>query len=83
MSTPENRKSARMRSLIGARAMFNDGRSGFDCQIKNQSATGAKLELESTLGLPSEFVLEIPSRGTKQRVRVCWRVATTVGIEFI
>lgn len=75
-------RAARSRTLIGARALFNDGRSSFDCQIRNMSATGARLSFESTVGLPNTFVLEIPSRGQLINVIVKWRRVAAVGVKF-
>ncbi|MDP2355479.1 MAG: PilZ domain-containing protein [Beijerinckiaceae bacterium] len=88
MTTRESTKeltprAARSRTLIGARAMFNEGRSSLDCQIRNLSATGARLNFESTLGLPNTFVLEIPSRGQLVAVAVRWRKEAAVGVEFV
>ncbi len=76
-------RAVRSRTILGARALFNDGRSSLDCYIRNLSATGARLNFESTLGLPDTFVLEIPSRGQLLTVAVRWRKDAAVGVEFV
>jgi hypothetical protein len=75
-------REVRSRTIIGARALINEGRSSFDCQIRNMSATGARLTFESTLGVPDVFKLEIPSRGQLLYVNVRWRKGTASGVKF-
>ena len=72
----------RMRTILGARAVFNDGRSTLDCTIRNMSSTGAKLTFVSTVGLPDVFVLEIPSQGRTIKAVVRWRSETNAGVHF-
>jgi hypothetical protein len=76
------RRAERLRTLIGAVAHFNEGRSSADCQIKNLSSTGARLSLSPTLPLPHEFLLQIPSRNQTYNVEVRWRKGEAVGVKF-
>jgi hypothetical protein len=75
-------RETRTRAIIGARAVTNEGRSSFDCQIRNMSPRGAKLTLPSAVGLPPAFLLEIPSRYRMISVEVRWRTDTAVGAKF-
>ena len=78
----ERRKSARIRALKGARLFFNEGSSSRDCTIRNLSAGGAKMILETSLGIPDEFVLLFED-GARRRCRVRWRQLTELGVEFL
>ena len=79
----DKRGAARMRTILGARAVFQDGRSAIDCQIRNISATGALLSLSETLSLPPVFELEIPMRQTKWRAVLRWRSQQAAGVQFL
>ncbi|MDB5650150.1 MAG: type pilus assembly PilZ, partial [Hyphomicrobiales bacterium] len=76
-------RAERVRTYIGARAVFNNGQSTMDCQVRNLSATGAKLSLSESVGLPSVFTLEIPSRQKSYRAELRWRSGESVGVEFV
>lgn len=76
-------RAERVRTILGARAIFNGGRSVFDCQIRNISETGARLTLNEGLSLPGSFDLEIPSRNKIYRVLLRWRTKDAAGVQFI
>jgi hypothetical protein len=78
----ERRRSLRVRTFIGAHAVFTDGRK-VDCQVRDMSANGAKLSIKAVAGLPDQFVLKIPSRGESYPVVIRWREQETVGVEFL
>lgn len=80
---PEGRRAERLRTYIGARAVFNNGQSTMDCQVRNLSQTGAKLTLSESVGLPKAFILEIPSRNKSFKAELRWRAGDSVGVEFI
>ena len=83
MMMVEARRSERVRSLLRARILFNNGASTIDCTIKNISAQGAKIEIVHSLSVPSEFDLEVPQRGRTYRAKMMWRAANSIGVEFI
>jgi hypothetical protein len=80
---PKERRAVRVRAYIGARAIFNNGRSTIDCHIRNISSTGAKLALSSSVGLPGAFLLEVPSRNRTFNAELRWRSEDAVGVEFV
>ena len=80
---PETRKNERIRSLLGARVIFNNGASTCDCIIRNFSTAGARLEIADSLALPTEFNLDLPHKGRLYRARIVWRGDGLVGIEFL
>jgi hypothetical protein len=68
---------------MGAHAIFNNGQSTIDCQIRNISRKGAKLVLSEAVTLPEEFDLVVPSRGKTYRARLRWRTLSSTGVEFL
>jgi hypothetical protein len=76
-------RAERVRTILGARAVFNNGRSSIDCQIRNISDNGARLTLNEGLSLPGTFSLEIPSRNKTHKVLLRWRTKDAAGVQFI
>jgi hypothetical protein len=70
--------------LLDARAAFNEGKSTFDCQIRNISTTGARLEIANLASLPDEeFLLVVPERNKTYRVEFRWRSNNCAGVRFL
>ena len=78
----ELRRTQRLRTFKGGSIMFGVATS-LDCTIRNMSATGAALEVESQVGIPAEFVLLIKPERTRRNCRVAWRSATRIGVRFV
>jgi hypothetical protein len=80
----EQRRSVpRHRALKGGRILFNRGSSSIDCTIRDLSADGAKLVVESVLGIPSEFELLL-DQGTQSRLCIRrWNSQKTIGVQFL
>lgn len=76
-------RAERVRTILGARAVFNNGRSAIDCQIRNLSETGARLSLNEGLSLPGAFDLEIPTRNRTHHVQLRWRTKDAAGVQFV
>ncbi|MDE2364478.1 MAG: PilZ domain-containing protein [Hyphomicrobiales bacterium] len=77
------RKAERVRSLLSARVVFNDSKSTLDCVIRNISPVGARLEIADSMALPTEFELQIPTKGKSFRAQIVWRSDGLVGVEMI
>lgn len=77
----DQRGAERRRTLKGGHIVFNAGRSTIDCTIRNLSATGAKLQVASVVGIPDTFDLLLAGDG-KQACRVVWRTLKELGVEF-
>lgn len=73
----------RIRTFLKAVIEFNNGASKNDCTVKNISASGARLDITASVGLPDEFYLRIPHRGELRRCKLIWREADAVGVHFI
>jgi hypothetical protein len=76
----DQRTSPRQRVLKSGTIAF-DG-AGIDCVVRNISATGAALEVESQLGIPKEFKLVISAEDFNGFCRVLWRKAKRIGVVF-
>lgn len=77
----ERRKSPRVRAFKGARIIYNNGATTRDCTIRNLSSGGAKLVMESTVGLPGRFVLAFED-GSRRQCVIRWRRLNELGVEF-
>ena len=81
-SGAERRAGRRQRVLKGATLSFNKGYSAFECVVRNQSASGAKLSLGETFGLPQTFQLAIAGEDGARRAQVVWRKASEIGVSL-
>lgn len=76
----EQRGSRRTRALKSGKISFGGG--AISCTIRNISESGAQLAVESPLGIPTEFMLVIPSDGVSRPCRVVWRSGNRIGMRF-
>ncbi|WP_170263291.1 PilZ domain-containing protein [Blastochloris sulfoviridis] len=76
----DRRRHPRLRSLIGGRIIFNDGRSTLDCVLRNISPGGALIACSAAVSLPEIFDLLLPSKNRRLRVRLVWRHEDQLGI---
>jgi hypothetical protein len=68
---------------VGARAIFANGKSALDCRIRNFSITGARLVLDQSAVLPSQFLLEVPVRNKTYRAELRWKSRDAAGVKFL
>lgn len=78
----ERRQTARLRSLLGARACYSQRRVTLDCVVRNISEGGALLVVSDAVVLPAMFELEIAQRQRSYSAHVRWRNGTRVGVSF-
>lgn len=76
------RGAARVRTLKGATILLPNRMSTFECTVRNLSATGACLELASTLGIPQRFTLRMKDGSADHEVMVAWRTDRRLGVQF-
>jgi len=85
MTMPEidsdKRNALRRSTLKGGKIVFNAGRSTIDCTVRNLSAPGAKLQVNSVVGIPDTFDLLLDGH-SKQPCRIKWRRLKEIGVEF-
>jgi hypothetical protein len=76
----ERRSSPRHRVLKAGTIEF--GSEALACTVRNLSASGAGIEVNSPLWFPDRFVLAIASEGWRKPCRVVWRQEKRVGVAF-
>lgn len=82
MAMEDKREHERRRVLKGGKIVFNGGRSAIDCTIKNLSAGGATLQVESPLGIPDTFELVVHQDNTIKSCRMAWKKENLIGVAF-
>jgi hypothetical protein len=78
----ERRQLPRQRVLKGAIIYFNKESSSVDCIVRNLTAIGARLDLESTHFVPDRFDLLIKQEHQLYPAELVWRGAKNLGIRF-
>jgi PilZ domain len=76
----EKRSSPRMRVRKAGTIAF--GGAAIDCTVRNLTASGALLEVESPVGIPHRFVLVIPPDEVSRACRLIWTSERRVGVRF-
>ena len=77
----DRRPSLRKRVLKGGKIRFGRA-SAIDCMIRNLSEKGACLLVESPIGIPETFQLQIANESVIWKCRVAWRKEKLIGVEF-
>jgi hypothetical protein len=83
MQQHEQRAAERIRSFLRAQIIFNNRLTTIECIIKNYSASGAKIAINDTLTVPTEFDLYIPAKQRGHHARLVWRDKDSIGVNFI
>src|SRR6201996_6049795 len=76
----EHRAQPRHRILKAGTIEF--GGEQIPCTVRNLSASGANVEINSPLWFPDRFVLAVPSEGWHKPCRVVWRMEKRIGLIF-
>jgi hypothetical protein len=76
----EKRAAPRYRVLKRGTLAF--GGVGIDCTVRNLSATGARVDIASAVGVPSNFILVIEADQFIRRCRPVWSNERQLGIAF-
>jgi hypothetical protein len=79
----ERRSSARQKSFLQGRILFNNRRSVIDCLIRDISTDGARLILSQTGIVPDVIDLYIPQKEETLRARVQRRADGEIGVAFV
>ena len=77
----DKRHFERHKTLKGARITFHGGHSSIDCVVRNLSNGGARVMLESSIGIPDEVMLVI-NDGTQHQARIVRRKINELGLQF-
>jgi PilZ domain len=76
----EHRISPRNRTLKAGTIEFGGG--AIDCVVRNQSETGAALEVASPLGIPEKFTLLLAADHSRHAWEVVRRKENRIGVRF-
>ncbi len=76
------RREQRIRTLEFGKIIFGRQLNSVDCIVRNLSAGGACLQVESTDSLPQEFFLKIPVENLRCFCRIMWKAQDRVGVAF-
>jgi hypothetical protein len=77
----EDRKTPRRRTLKAAKIVHYRGET-IDCVVRDLSATGACLVIESKIDVASRFCLLFESDKTTKHCQVVWRSGNKMGVAF-
>ena len=77
----ESRRASRRRVLKAGAIEFSSG-GAISCTVKNLSATGAALEVQSSIDLPDRFKLIVQTDNLNRPCRVAWRKERRIGVTF-
>jgi hypothetical protein len=78
----DKRQAARMKVFKGGRIAFNGGHSSIDCVVRNISETGARVMVETTIGIP-DIVSLVLNDGSTYQCEVRRRKINELGVHFI
>lgn len=76
----EKRKADRHKTYKGG--SINFGTTTVDCIVRDLSATGAALQIQTQSGVPDNFTLIIRPERWKRSCKVAWRSPRRVGVLF-
>jgi hypothetical protein len=79
----ERRNSARQKSFLRGRALYNNRQSTIDCLIRDLSEHGANLIFSEAVSIPETVDLYIPQKDQTFRAHVQWRAGGEVGVAFV
>ena len=78
----EHRRSPRQRVVKSGKIIYGGGSIVIDCTIRNLSATGARLQVPTSVAIPDRFEFAETAAGTKRPATVVWRRGALMGIRF-
>lgn len=78
----ERRMEQRRRVFRGAQLRFNRGYGAFECVVRNESESGARLQIADTSAVPAHFELVLNGEATGRLAHVRWRRADALGVQF-
>jgi hypothetical protein len=66
--------------LKSAKIIVSDKKLKIECAVRNLSATGARLQVSTTYGIPANLALVLD--GVHRHCRVAWMKETSMGVAF-
>ncbi len=78
----DRRREHRARTVLGARAVFNEKFSTMDCIVRDIGRHGARLRFGGVATVPRHFELRLIEREENHRVRRVWVNGRDMGVAF-
>ena len=78
----EKRSEPRRRALLSGKILLSSG-GVIGCLLRAHSRSGARLKVESVIGIPDTFTLEIVPRRECCTALVAWRKHHEIGVQFV
>ena len=79
----DKRQAPRRRMLKGALIVFNDRQSTVLCTVRDLSASGARLDVRNSVGVPDRFILLIELDGIEVDCQIVRRKEMEVAVRFL
>lgn len=77
----EKRAAQRYRVFKGGTIAFEN--CGITCTVRNMSANGAAIELDTLVAVPQSFTLAIARDNFVRKCRPVWRSERRIGLAFV
>lgn len=77
------KRNAQRHRVLKAGTIGIPGGGAIDCMVRNMSASGAAVEVETPLGIPDAFTLVIEADHFSRPCRVTWRKGKRIGVKFV
>jgi hypothetical protein len=81
-SMDERRRARRTRVLLSGKIVLPSV-GVIDCILRNRSCGGARLRVESLVGIPDAFLLISEPDGARHAVEVVWRKPGEIGVRYV
>lgn len=79
----ERRRLPRRKTLKTAYIAYRTLGTTIDCVVKNLSAGGARLDVESAHGIPDAFDLILKTESRQHVCKIVWRDEYRIGVQFL
>lgn len=78
----EKRGNPRQRVFKAGKIIYGGGSIVIDCTIRNLSASGARLQVPTSVAIPDRFEFAEAATGKRRNASVIWRKGDLMGIRF-
>ena len=83
LRTVDRRRAWRKRVFKRGQIIVPGVNTSINCMVRNLSATGAGLRIDTVFAVPEDFELTIFGSPERRKVRVRWQTGVDLGVEFM
>jgi hypothetical protein len=76
------RETTRRRVLLAGKVLLPGG-GVIDCTLRDRSEGGARIKVQSVIGIPDEFRLLVEPTGEMVQAKVAWRRPNEIGVRIL